>query len=425
MIRIKESGDLDQNDETERSSGVKMKRVTIMVLIVIVLAGMGAVIGTKIVQQNHVRHLLELGNQYLREERYEEAIAAFTSVLDIEKKCGDAYIGLVDSYVGSKDIKAAMDYAEKGYVVCNDDKRLKEKFIQTGIKSTGQKFDKGQYMDGLTQMDRLLKYFAENKRVLDALTMYLNEYMDGLRKENDYETMQKLVDKYSKYKVTIDFGALQVEIDKWREYYTRLSEHLLSIAKACSERSFENVFELMRDVKYIELINQFGNANEIHAYDTGYGLLGVYKVQSEQYGNYMIYYGDYADEIREGKGLWIGYYDGNNYIADGIWEKDKPNGSFQVREWCDKLSEEVVYRVIDGSAVDGVWNGDVNWSFETEGGKFTFPVEFNHGKWVLKRYVEDEDKYVVCEANQAVGTDSSMQIDASEKDIVEGIIGFE
>ena len=131
MIRIKESGDLDQNDETERSSGVKMKRVTIMMLIVIVLAGMGAVIGTKIVQQNHVRYLLELGNQYLREERYEEAIAAFTSVLDIEKKCGDAYIGLVDSYVGSKDIESGMDYAEKGYVVCNDDKRLKEKFIQS------------------------------------------------------------------------------------------------------------------------------------------------------------------------------------------------------------------------------------------------------------------------------------------------------
>ena len=42
-------------------------------------------------------------------------------------------------------------------------------------------------------------------------------------------------------------------------------------------------------------------------------------------GNYMLYFGDYVVGSRNGQGHWIGYYDGNNYHAEGSWTDDKPS----------------------------------------------------------------------------------------------------
>lgn len=70
---------------------------------------------------------LKLGNKYLLEENYEEAVVAFIKAIEIDSRNVDGYIGLADAYIGLGDIEAAMDILEKGYAISGE-----ERLVQKG-----------------------------------------------------------------------------------------------------------------------------------------------------------------------------------------------------------------------------------------------------------------------------------------------------
>ena len=87
------------------------------------------------------------------------------------------------------------------------------------------------------------------------------------------------------------------------------------------------------------------------------------------------------------------------------------------------MNEEVVYRVIDGNTVDGLWNGSATWKFEYEGRDDTaFPVTFDNGKWVVIR--EDtntnnpRNRYIVSEPSR----NNTMHVE--DPNVIQGIEGF-
>jgi Tfp pilus assembly protein PilF len=45
---------------------------------------------------NDLQKLLDLGNKYIAEMDYEQAIVAFRNAIDIDPKCEDAYKALID-----------------------------------------------------------------------------------------------------------------------------------------------------------------------------------------------------------------------------------------------------------------------------------------------------------------------------------------
>lgn len=65
---------------------------------------------------------LEFGRIYLDEADYEDAIIAFSSVIESDPLCIDGYIGLADAYVGAGDYEAAKEILEKGLKVFADAK---------------------------------------------------------------------------------------------------------------------------------------------------------------------------------------------------------------------------------------------------------------------------------------------------------------
>ena len=65
----------------------------IFLLMAVCLAGCGKSVEKQIAEQ------LELGNKYLTEANYEQAIVAFNKVIELDPKQSDAYIGLTQVYV--------------------------------------------------------------------------------------------------------------------------------------------------------------------------------------------------------------------------------------------------------------------------------------------------------------------------------------
>ena len=84
---------------------------------------------------------------------------------------------------------------------------------------------------------------------------------------------------------------------------------------------------------YQRLLDAVADMETAYRAETSHGNVGIYEVNNEKYGNYMIYYGEYNGRAREGQGHWLGYFEQNNYHAEGTWKEDKPNGYQEVREW--------------------------------------------------------------------------------------------
>ncbi len=69
---------------------------------------------------------LDLGQKYLEEMNYEEAVVAFEAAIEIDPMSVDAYLGLVEVYIRTEEFDTALEYAKKGYEATGDE-RLKEK----------------------------------------------------------------------------------------------------------------------------------------------------------------------------------------------------------------------------------------------------------------------------------------------------------
>ena len=139
----------------------------------------------------------------------------------------------------------------------------------------------------------------------------------------------------------------------------------------------------------------------------------------------MVYCGEYSGEDRQGHGIWLGYNDGQYYVANGEWKADFPEGYQECREWNERLADSVVTRVIRGNTSEGLWDGSIIWSFElTDDYVEAWEVTFTKGSPVIL-YVEDEgtdDEHYVWSTEMTDGTESTLA--GSEKDPTLGIEGF-
>ena len=99
----------------------RMGSITLLVAALLV-AGCGKSVEKQIAEQ------LELGNKYLTEASYEQAIVAFNKVIELDPKQADAYIGLTQVYVETADFEKAVQILENGkeYLEDSYDERLKE-----------------------------------------------------------------------------------------------------------------------------------------------------------------------------------------------------------------------------------------------------------------------------------------------------------
>ncbi len=319
---------------------------------------------------------LELGQQYLLEQEYEQAVVAFQKAIELEPNTKEAYYGLGQSYEGLAG-KSGEDQKEEQTAYFA---QAEEAYLQV------------LQMDALDSdaCTRLIAVY-ENTGELEKLAA-LGSYYHG--ETADAELLRRIEEAGT------CLGVVQ------------------QIAELCEAGNVEEVFTLLQSGDYQKLKELSSRLQSpVFLVRNGVGI-GLYRVNTERYGvNQFVYYGGFADSLRQGHGLWFGYDNGNNYYASGEWSGDLPNGEQEVREWGSLLDETNFTRVIEqGVVVNGLWNGPARWIYEEKDGTaYDYPVSFTNGKWNILNVYQHEGRTVY-------SVHESMDIE--NPDEIVGILGF-
>ncbi len=137
--------------------------ISTIVLIILLIVGMVLLVTSKGDKTGNISNL-EQGNIYLDDLKYEQALAMYHGVLDIEPQNVEAYLGVVEVYIRTGDFEKALDYAEKGYGL-TEDERLKEK---------ADMLENGNIIASNGWIMKVLRY-GENGQLLTSLQYLYNE----------------------------------------------------------------------------------------------------------------------------------------------------------------------------------------------------------------------------------------------------------
>ncbi len=108
-----------------KKKGLLISMIIMMVFLLLAAIGIGGFFIYR--SLNSYEHYLKLGEKYLLDEDYEEAIAAFQKAIDIDPKEKEAYRELADIYIAIEDYEEALEILEKGY------KKTKSKALERQI----------------------------------------------------------------------------------------------------------------------------------------------------------------------------------------------------------------------------------------------------------------------------------------------------
>lgn len=102
----------------------KLKFIIPIVIAVIAIIVAALCIDFTPAERVDIPSLVSTAQKYLIENNYEQAIAEFNKIIEIDPMNVDAYIGIADAYIGMGDTGKAIEWLEKGYALTGDE-RLK------------------------------------------------------------------------------------------------------------------------------------------------------------------------------------------------------------------------------------------------------------------------------------------------------------
>lgn len=135
-------------------------------------------------EANRLQRYLDLGQKYLDELDYEQAIVEFERAISIDPKCTDAYLSMAAAYESMGNDPAAALTPEEGYA------------------------------KSMEVYDRLLELDGGDEQVSGSVSDSLRKYIDILMAEKRYEEVRTLVEKYRDHTVNLDFQLILEELEK-------------------------------------------------------------------------------------------------------------------------------------------------------------------------------------------------------------------
>lgn len=170
---------------------MKKKKTSMIVAAVLILLIAAAAVLTvaKTVKADSLRKAfaeqMSLGERYLLEQNYEEAVIAFQMAIEIDPKNADSYLKLSEAYAGVGDYENAVSALEKGYVQTQNEhltearekyqllleqipvlQRLAEVMSQVDRDAVWE-FQKGdEYQDMVDLADEVITYPVDDKKYL-------------------------------------------------------------------------------------------------------------------------------------------------------------------------------------------------------------------------------------------------------------------
>ena len=345
----------------------------------VVLLVLTLVLGAGCQKKMTVQDYLDLGDKYLTEANYEEAIVAFTKAIEVEPKALKAYEGLANAYIKTENYEKAQETIQSGISVyeglVEDEKTDEFKLIY----------------------EELLKLEEKIKQYLDA------ENSSDVEK-NESETLAETD--------TTDAEKERL-IAETKEKYGSILEQVLAEIRS-QDPTYTHYFtdDFKSFVKSLE-------KPLIWQQEEG-GYLGLY-VGTD--GDVYAYLGEMDNGIRSGSGSWYGEYEYVDEEDSGIgtqlfygnWSGDYPNGSGTLIYAFDDGKDGKTKT--QGNFQDGYENGTMNYITYDEGSPVedTYNVAYGipHILYVDEDgcgvVVEVDDYELIYEEGEIWGVDGAMK----------------
>ena len=126
--------------KTEAPAGSTRKTVKTGRIVILALFALALVFGAWQVERKDTvdpEQQLSLGERYLQELQYEEAVLAFTKVIEVEPRNEQAYLGLAEAFLGLGEMGQAIEALEEGLAQTGSDtirSRLEELLISRNVE---------------------------------------------------------------------------------------------------------------------------------------------------------------------------------------------------------------------------------------------------------------------------------------------------
>ena len=290
-----------------------VKRCVFILAVMLVVFGLLTGCGKSVEKQ--IAEQLELGNKYLTESDYEQAIVAFNKVIELDPKQVIAYEKLADSYIGLDKKEEALDILCQGVGV----------IIEAEAGAEGQALKER----AVTLCEELLQTYLEANVDERSKCLEQLKQLDVSKAEQYEREMQQKQEKerlLAKYEDFLKNARIGLNGDEWRTFTVERFPWNSELSHELYKAGLEDI-----------------------VYDYGDGT--YLQVTKDDY----VYYGNMKDGKRSGdNGIWLHVSgNGHRYRFKGTWEDGYPNGPGEEREIASDNSEWVK----SGSWSKGLENG--------------------------------------------------------------------
>ena len=248
--------------------------------------------------------LLDLGERYLLDLNFEQALVHFTALIEIEPMNPRGYTGAAEAYIGLGRVDDAVAVLRLGY------ERTSDSSIQQ-------------------MLDEILPSEVIGEVIDEVTAMY----------EPDYEEAIGLTDEQHERFLTEAIPLLN-EL----AYLVFAGDDEILLDRLTGSGELVGIFFTFPDEAFPILA------------DTEHGRIGVYRSDWHWGSRYFVYIGEYAGDVRVGFGTWLSLV-GTVSIAEGEWTYDMPNGHFNVRSRHTASGIETIH-TSTGNVVNGLWHGE-------------------------------------------------------------------
>lgn len=307
-----------------------------------------------------LKRQMDLGQRYLEELNYEQAIAAFQAVIEIDPMSTEAYLGMAEAYIGLEDTENAIAILRQGYEAAGQNEEIRQMLIDVCMQEAKNCTETEDYGKALEYYDFLLELDGGNEQVLSELEACLIQYLKILMDEGRYEEIRQLYEKYGEV----------VSADIFQEYLDAIEE--IERIAAENQEFMQTVYDLM-EAKDYDGLQALEETEELQAFldrmegehfiyipeddgsATGTGA-GIYRLSED---SCYFFYGQYEAGIRSGEGNTFNTNSFGGYSEfSGEWKDDAPNGEgTQMFQRYMGATGEGYQEIFSGNLVNGLFDG--------------------------------------------------------------------
>lgn len=344
---------------------------SVVAVCVAVLVGIVAMVSARNSHSNMINNL-NLGNRYLADMDYEQAIASYKAVLEIDPKNADALSGLMQAAFSANDLdtlqNAFEQYQNSGTTDPDLDKMAEQSrqlLVESSLSDAADLIAEGDYdkamdiVNGLkdnpyvdmdtirAQLNEKLAERAWKARKFDEATKYLENALSISDNENIKNHLLRVTEGYINDCISHqDYGRANELIEWIQSLYGDdvFSEYENTVADMAEfDDSFQSQIEELNTAfenDDIKLIEELMNSKEFK--DEGQKIRTVFYSNSLKNGDkpegsgtavynvdgtLYVYYGSFANGLRNGSGLYYHSTDKGHLDKYSLnWVDDLPQG---------------------------------------------------------------------------------------------------